>query len=213
MPSLTIETDLLRRVLEAVTPAASPCLEDDPTSFMETVRIYQREDGATIILCTDGFRAHQVELAPFTSWKDASGDLVYGADFLKKVCADTTSAKLNLTSIENHTNWVSSVGGKTQRFNINAWPDMERLISDEVLGEEEVAFRLDYLRDTFDAFEIWHELGLEIAPDNGEGEEDVIPLRVHQMQKRKVNHFSMHNALGTLRVLLMPIVLKDSEWR
>lgn len=206
MATLTIRNEHLRIILDALHAAAAPCLEDKPSSFMETIRITDSEGGLLTFVTTDGFRAHIAEINANIAEIELGGEIVIGAEFLGKVSALLgDDDEVTITATSSHTKWTVTANGHEQVFTLPEWPDMHRLISDEVLGEEEVAFNLDYFHDMIDAFDAWH--------DEVEEEGSMIPLRVHSMQRKRVNHFSMKNEMGTLRILLMPIILKDSEWR
>lgn len=217
MATLTIESKLMKRILDALTPAAATCLDDSPTSFMETIRItWNMETNTVDFVATDGFRAHVAQINRSAVSDYDEGEIVIGADFLvKSVLLDDVDedddARIILTATNSHTKWTVETSDptdgvcETSVFTIPDWPDMARLISDEQVADEEVGFNLDYFHDAIDAFDIWHDPAAEDGA--------MIPLRVHALQRKRVNHFSMKSDAGTLRVLLMPIILKDSEWR
>lgn len=216
MATLTIKTKLLKQILEALAPAAASCLDESPTSFMETIHItWDEADKTVAFVTTDGFRAHiaQVHRSSIDAYDE--GEIVIGADFLAQSVllddVDEGDDSIVITATNSHTKWTVETSdpsdgvAETDVFTIPNWPDMRRLISDEVVADEEVGFNLDYFHDAFDAFDSWHD------PVDEDGA--MVPLRVHALQRKRVNHFSMKSEAGTLRVLLMPIILKDSEWR
>jgi DNA polymerase III sliding clamp (beta) subunit (PCNA family) len=215
--TLTIKTKLLKQILEALTPAAASCLDESPTSFMETIHITWDEDDKTVaFVTTDGFRSHIAQIKRSAVDAYDEGEIVIGADFLAHSILldnadDDSDESIVITATNSHTKWTVETSdpsdgvAETDIFTIPNWPDMHRLISDEVVADEEVGFNLDYFHDAFDAFDSWHD------PVDEDGA--MVPLRVHALQRKRVNHFSMKNEAGTLRVLLMPIILKDSEWR
>lgn len=222
MASLTINNRLLRLVTDTITPAGSDTLEEGaaPSSFVETMRIARvPRDGdeavlhVTAFICTDGFRCHTAEIPAELNFQgdgtESGSELVLPITWVRELAESSDDEAVHdITATYDHSWWTVSCGESEATFQISVWPPIDKLINDEIAkdtadAEHDIGFNLDYFTDLIQALDRWRE---EITDEDDEVP-SVVPLRVHRLSVRAACHFSLANDRGTLRVLLMPVVL------
>lgn len=223
--SITLPAETLRRIVDAVYPAAatgSPLL---PTHFTESCLIYpdNEQEGAMAFCCVDGFRMHTVQLYD-TTWtdpEDKADRIVVGATWLREIAdkaADGTMVTIAAEKLPGNKlgeEWktvdaVDQAGAvitNGQSFNLGGrWPDVRSLIHhDEVVfGENGVGLHPEYFRQVVDsAMDWWDEM---------DDPSESFPLVVREMAPNKVSTFSIVNALGRLKLSIMPKVLDSDDY-
>ena len=210
---------MLRRIVKVVAPATSarPLV---PTHFSETVLIAPTEDGGVLFSCCDGFHLHEVET--FKGMVNYSGDgpLVVGIGWLQSLLGRGKSERwIELTATPHpdasrfvdmwivSATWASSDTTLTedgQSFDIGGkWPNPSSLIDYDAVSTDATGFNPVFFKAMVNAAMTWWDRD---TPD------EALPLVVKQMHPQKQSTFTIRNAIGRLKMSLMPKIMDTEEY-
>jgi hypothetical protein len=210
--SLTLPTDLLRRISAAITPAAQAQADEQPTAFTETMRVDFMGDTVRLY-CTDGFRLHSVEIPLDLSTTGnrivsatAYEPMVFGVEHLHQVLENYDADRITLEATFEHSWWTTKIGDVEGKYQVPVWPDVDKLLNEasSSVDAASVGFNVRYFTDFVEAAAGW----ANFDEDSRGEEDDTFPLEVLQLRSKGACSFQLPNSVGLFRVLLMPVVLR-----
>lgn len=222
---LITSTGVLSRVLKAIAPAAVKKPPLVPTHFTETVLVQPTPDDSVEFTCTDGFRMHTADVWQEYIKFEGDGPMVVGLHWLqttikglgrKEATVEVVAESMQdpakraevwtiAMDVDKHlrTEDHEPFFRYNERFDIGGrWPNVNSLIEHgEILTG--VGFNPGYVFDMVTAARSWWDVD---TPD------ETFPLQVLEFHPQKVCTFTLRNAIGRLRITIMPKVSDDDEY-